>query len=374
MNQVPSPDIVEYFSSSMPEADAKFRAACRKMRGDAIFHRHPLTGPAGEILQTGEFLHGPADAEKAIVFTSGMHGIEGYAGAAFQVGLMESGALHELPDDVAVLFIHMMNPWGCAWDRRENEENVDIFRNFVFGDTPAPPNPDYDELDAFLNPTQWKGPVKEQADSGLAAYIQRHGMERVMRAVRNGQHNHAKGLTFHGIEPSWSRLTTEAIVQRNLSSMKKVVAVDLHSAFGGWAEVTVMSYADADSETGHRLRDWYGDQVYIAGNDPSIPRHDQMALDTLVNVIPDAELFTFGIEWGAEPFVDADFEVLRHLNYLQNYGDLSAEEAMESRRRCRAICYGETDEWREKAWRNGLEFFRRTNAGACKWLDEKRPA
>ena len=373
MSHASSLDVTEYFSSCMSEADAKFRAACRKVGGNPTFYRHPLTGPAGEILQTGEFLYGPRDAEKAILFTSGVHGIEGYAGAGFQVALMESGALQKPPDDVAVLFIHMVNPWGCAWDRRENEDNVDIYRNFVYGDNPASPNPDYDELNVFLNPTQWTGPVKEQADFGLAAYIEQHGMERVMWAVRSGQHNYPKGLTFHGTEPSWSRLTTEAIVRRNLSRMKKVVAVDLHTGFGEWAEVTVVSYSDARSEKGRRLQDWFGDQVYIAGKEPSIPRHRMMALDTLVKVIPDVEFLSYAIEWGAEPIVNGDFEVLRYLNSLQNHGDLSAAEAIDPRRRCRAMFYGETDEWREKAWRNGLEFLHLATAGACQFFDEKSP-
>ncbi|MBW2369973.1 MAG: DUF2817 domain-containing protein [Deltaproteobacteria bacterium] len=363
------PNIVEYFSSTMPEADAKFRAACRKMGGEATSHRHPLTGPAGEILQTGEFLHGPNDAEKAILFASGMHGIEGYAGAGFQVGVMESGALNDVPDDVAVLFVHMMNPWGCAWDRREDENNVDVARNFIYGDTPAPPNPDYDALNAFLNPTEWTGHVKERADSGLAAYVEQHGSDRVAWAIRNGQHKYPKGMTFHGTEPSWARRTTEAIVKRSLGGAKKILIVDLHTGVGGYGEVTVMSYADAASEKGRRLNNWYGDNVYIAGNDPKVPRHDKMTLDALNSVVPNAEIFSFAIEWGAEPLVEEDFEIFRHLNYLQNYGDLSSEEAIAPRRRSRACFYGETDEWREKAWKNGFEFFNQTLAAAPDWLD-----
>lgn len=57
----------------------------------------------------------------------------------------------------------------------KNEDNVDIFRNFVYGDTPAPPNPHYDALNAFLNPTEWTGSVKEQADSDINTYIEQQG-------------------------------------------------------------------------------------------------------------------------------------------------------------------------------------------------------
>ena len=37
-----------------------------------------------------------------------------------------------LPDDVAVLMIHLINPWGTAWMRRVNEDNIDLNRNYPF--------------------------------------------------------------------------------------------------------------------------------------------------------------------------------------------------------------------------------------------------
>ena len=364
-----SPSIYEYFSSTMPEADAKFRAACRKMGGEAYFHRHPLSGPKGEILQTGEFLYGPKDTKKAIIFASGMHGIEGYAGAALQVGVMESGALNEVPDDIAVLFVHMINPWGCAWDRDVNEDNVDIFRNFLYGEKPAPPNPEYDAINEFINPSEWTGPVKEKTDSDLAAYIEKHGIDSVARTIRRGQHNHPKGVTFHGNGSTWSRLTTETIVKRNLGHAKKIAGVDLHTGFGPYGETTVVSYDDMESERRQRFINWYGDAVHFAGDHPAIPKHEMMALEALVNVVPNAEIFGVGIEWGAEQYSLEDFKLILHMNYLQNYGDLSAEEAKEPRRRFRSFLYGETNEWRKKAWKNGLEVFHRTIAGASKWFD-----
>ncbi len=40
---------------------------------------------------------------------------------------MESGALNDVPDDVAILFVHMINPWGCAWDRRKMRTTLIFF-------------------------------------------------------------------------------------------------------------------------------------------------------------------------------------------------------------------------------------------------------
>ena len=33
----------------------------------------------------------------------------------------------------AVVLIHMLNPWGAAWQRRHNEDNIDLNRSFVDG-------------------------------------------------------------------------------------------------------------------------------------------------------------------------------------------------------------------------------------------------
>ena len=265
----------------------------------------------------------------------------------------------------------MVNPWGCAWDRQVNEDNVDIFRNLVYGEEPAPPNPEYDEIDAFINPTEWAGPVKEKADADRDKYVAEHGLEKLLWAVRRGQHNHPKGLTFHGTEPTWSRITIENIVKRNLARARKIVGVDLHTGIGGYGETVVVSYNEEESERGRTLVDWYGD-VYFLGEDtdPLLPKHKVMSLEALAPVLPNAEIYGFGVEWGGEPYGEDDYEVSRHMNYLQNYGDLSAEEAKASRCRYRSLFYGETNEWRKKAWENGLEFFRRTNVGACQWLSD----
>lgn len=363
---------IEFYSTTMPEADAKFRAACRKMGGEAVFYKNPLNGPNGEFLHTAEFLLGSKDAENVIIFASGMHGIEGYAGAGFQIGLMESGALEAVPDAIAILFVHMINPWGCAWGMRENEDNVDIFRNLVYGEKNSPPNPEYDELNEFLNPTEWSGLVKQQADAGLAAYIEKSGFDNLLRVMRFGQHNHPHGLTFHGVKPTWSRTTLEEIAKRNLVNARKIVPVDLHSGLGEDGGALVVSYHHADSEVGRRLSDWYGEGIYFGG-DPMIPKHEVFALDTVARVLPDPEIFGIGLEFGADQYTfEENFNLFRYMNYLRNYGDPLASEAKNALRRYRGIFYGESDEWRKKSWENGLKFFEQTLAGSCKWFEESR--
>ena len=55
--------------------------------------------------------------------------VEGFAGSACQQGSVHSPP--PLPDDLAVVFVHAINPYGFAWIRRVNEDNVDLNRNCI---------------------------------------------------------------------------------------------------------------------------------------------------------------------------------------------------------------------------------------------------
>jgi len=365
-------DPTSFYSSTMPEADEKFAAACRVAGGEAVFHRCPVDGPGGEPLHMAEYFVGPKDAETVILLASGTHGIEGYAGAGLQVGLLSTGAFRDLPDGMVVLLIHMVNPWGCAWDRREDQNNVDIFRNLVYAEPPFSSNPEYGEIDHFLNPTEWTGPVKEKADREMQTFVETHGQDRFIEIMRWGQHEYPRGMTYHGTEPSWSRITIEDIGRRNLQSARRVAALDLHTGLGGWGEVVVVSYAGEKSTIGRRFQDWYpGENIHFAGDDPGIPKHQVMALESLTRVAPGAEFFGVGVEWGAEPIDSADaWEVFRHSSWLQNYGDLASEEARSVRKKYRSYLYGETDDWKKTAWVNGTRFWEKTVEGTKRWSNE----
>jgi hypothetical protein len=55
-----------------------------------------------------------------------------------------------LPDDVAVLMIHLINPWGTAWIRRVNEDNIDLNRNYLDLHRQPPHNEHYEALQRNL--------------------------------------------------------------------------------------------------------------------------------------------------------------------------------------------------------------------------------
>ena len=93
----------------------------------------PGTDPEGEALFTDTVWIGPEDAGKVVVLIAGTHGIEGFAGSAIELDVLNliADGLIVIPANTAVLMIHALTPWGFAWLRRCDADGVDLNRNVV---------------------------------------------------------------------------------------------------------------------------------------------------------------------------------------------------------------------------------------------------
>jgi len=156
------------------DARRRFRqaAAGRGARLTA-FANERCRGPAGERLLTDVACVTPAAANRVLVLVSGVHGIEGFAGSAAQVQFLEEQGA-DLPPRTAVVLVHALNPFGFAHERRVNEDNVDINRNFVDHSRP-PDNADYETVHAALLPPDWAGPGRRAADMALQGVLLERG-------------------------------------------------------------------------------------------------------------------------------------------------------------------------------------------------------
>ena len=73
------------FASAYALARSKFLAACTLADLEATEHRHPLAGAEGEVLATDVVRVGPREASRLLVLTSGVHGVELFAGSGCQI-------------------------------------------------------------------------------------------------------------------------------------------------------------------------------------------------------------------------------------------------------------------------------------------------
>src|SRR6266498_1220198 len=102
------------FSETYAEARQKFLAAVPT----SIAYSCSTKGPSGERLFTDAAYFGKPDAKKLLVLVSGTHGAEGYCGSAAQLLFLHAKFHEVLPSATAVLFVHALNCYGFAWDRR----------------------------------------------------------------------------------------------------------------------------------------------------------------------------------------------------------------------------------------------------------------
>ncbi|MFP3338959.1 DUF2817 domain-containing protein, partial [Micrococcus sp. SIMBA_131] len=70
--------------------------------------------------------------DQVLFFTTGEHGIEGYAGAAV-IQLFVENYLDQIDaSKTGICLIHAINPWGMRHFRRVTENNVDLNRNYFY--------------------------------------------------------------------------------------------------------------------------------------------------------------------------------------------------------------------------------------------------
>lgn len=230
------------FSRSYAAARERFRDAAREAAGVLERHVLPGRGPDGSELTIDVALVGARNPRRAVVVSSGLHGVEGFFGSAVQLAWLRrlrEGAV-PLPGGTLVVLLHAVNPFGFAWRRRANEDNVDLNRNFLdVGETYAGVPEHYDGVHDLLNPPT--PPTRLDGFRLRAAWaVRRHGLSALQNAVATGQYEHPTGLFFGGREAAVStRLVQERF--RDWTRRAEAVAhLDLHTGLGGYADYRLL--------------------------------------------------------------------------------------------------------------------------------------
>lgn len=218
----------EYFPSDYLAARSAFRA--RAAHTEHNTHNIAAPGPNGEVLSIDSAYLGNPEPHQLVIITSGIHGVEGYAGSALQqLWLAEFSS--ELPIDTGVLLVHALNPHGFAHNRRVNEHNVDLNRNALVA-FPGPVNPKYRSLNTWLNPTS---PAPRIDDFMWRAFplLLRHGRAALAQAIAAGQYEFPQGLFYGGRErePSLA-IFSDLLAAPRFANVQRVVHLDLHTGLG----------------------------------------------------------------------------------------------------------------------------------------------
>lgn len=203
---------------------------------------HPTKcGPNGEHLYVDIARCGRQDAPIGVVLVSGIHGAEGLLGSIVQ----EDQILNfNKNSSVSVLHIHFANPWGVAWNSRQNEDNVDVNRNFVDYKRKLPVNSEYSKNFHAVELLD-DNPDFDNLTS-IMQLVGTRGLEYVKGFISKGQYDRACGLFFGGSEESWSRLILEREICEFSTGKKTLVLIDIHTGLGqrGSVQTIVESCTD----------------------------------------------------------------------------------------------------------------------------------
>ena len=241
------------------ECRARFRAAVADAGGDLDAHPIAARGPAGQELTIDVATIGETCPDRALLVLSGVHGVEGFVGSALQTDLVARTDADGLPDGAGIVLVHAVNPWGMAHDRRQNENNVDLNRNWRRSEREPAHNLAYDELHALACPdTPTLPPVDDLADV-VAEVVAERGADWVRDGITRGQYRHADGLHFGGHETEESCAVLERELPELLAGSREVLTVDIHTGVGARGAVTLLSSRAAGSPQDRFLRSVFDD-------------------------------------------------------------------------------------------------------------------
>jgi hypothetical protein len=240
------------FAETYREARERFLEAARAFESDSgrrcALERHAMSEPEDLTIDVVHFE--PRGGRRLFVATSGLHGIEGYAGNAIQRALL-GGALRRLPANCGIALVHALNPWGMTHWRRANPNNVDLNRNFALeGDSLyASDNPGYRGVGAALAPREpcrgGLGPRRRLFGRLLAALL-RAGYAPLKQALLQGQYVAPEGIFYGGAEPQREALTFARIFEPLAERYDEILLTDLHTGYGERGRaVFLWSHADS---------------------------------------------------------------------------------------------------------------------------------
>jgi hypothetical protein len=305
----------------------------------------------------------PAEgAGQALALSSGLHGVEGFFGSAVQLAVLQRWSTwSELP--IRFVLLHGLNPFGFAWLRRFDENNVDPNRNFLLeGDHYAGAPATYTRLDRLLNPRRppsaWE-PFKLKTLLAIARY----GMAGLKQAIAQGQYEFPQGLFYGGAGPSETNQLLARHLPRWLGSAPDVVHLDLHTGLGAWASYKLLiDYPLTDSQR-LRLTSWFGADSFEECDSAGIAYKTRGSVGQwLVARNQQRNYLIAGAEFGTYSPIRV-LGGLRAENQAHHWGRPTDRSTRRAKHRLQELFCPSSPAWRAKVLERGVELVEKAVAG-----------
>jgi hypothetical protein len=258
--------ILNCFSSSYSEAREKLFRAAKAASLPVNSHVHPcLKGPMDAELSIDVIEIIPSGATKLLVVTSGLHGVEGYAGSAVQINALNRKVFSSLPEDTGVVLVHCLNPWGMAYYMRTDENNVDNNRNFLTSFEPADL-----PVQHALTESAHEAYVAIPHNPELQEQFEREHVKELQAALSQGQYTNPEGIFYGGSEPSWTNTTWHKIIgQYTNTNYRGIIHIDIHTGLGPNGYGELISDSDREQAAFKRAQTIWGEDAVKSSVDGS---------------------------------------------------------------------------------------------------------
>lgn len=361
--------IQSFFSDDYKTAQSMFIELSQHSNYKNFSYKHPLKGLNKEDLSTDITLVGNPDAKKTMLIVSGTHGVEGFCGSAAQSAYLDyiknKGMLSQLGDDISILFVHALNPYGFSWLRRVNEDNVDLNRNFI-SHKHHPENPLFGEISDALCPRSWFGLSRIKADLRLLALKAKWGVEKLKDTITKGQYKFPKCLFYGGKKPVWSNITINKIINDFLIDKKHVSLIDLHTGLGPYGYGEPISSHDPKSKSFSLIQDWYQGEVKNLESNASVSSPVVGHLyNALENNFENDQLTAITLEFGTYDTEDV-LHALRAENWAHFYGNQEDKDVKEIKLNLKKMFYPNEEKWNKDIIDRSFFIFEKTLDGLKK--------
>ena len=344
-------DFLTSFSNTYFEARQKFLAAAENAGARIKSIKHPKLAPNGEPIFMDIAELGPEDAETGLLLVSGVHGPEAYCGSGIQIQMLRSPDIMQKYEGLKLVIVHGHNPYGWAWCRRVDENNIDVNRNYVDFDKPYAINEEYELVKDLLMPDDFD----DAAEQAINDWIAKHGQKKFATVAMVGQRIDETGLFYGGVKAIWTNQTFRREVLPLLAPQKKVMLIDLHTGLGDYADGIILHVYPKESDRAQMFDAWYEGKVDggmdVLDNDKVDYDNSGSTVASFEVFYPDKETYAMVVEYGTGDLSKILMALIKD-NWLHVRGDLDSAKGKAIKKELLHMLYPNTDEWKTGVWKH----------------------
>ncbi len=309
------------------------------------------------------------EKKQLLILTTGLHGVEGYVGAAVLQLFIEEFLSAFNPLDTGIVLVHAINPWGMKHKRRFNQSNVDLNRNFIFNweKLDLGINHQYRTAEPFFNPLdKIKSGIENQANFTFSfiKMLTRLGVKGISNALLLGQYEFSKGIYFggEGYEENTSFMID--LYRNYIAQYEEIVLLDIHTGYGPSNQMSIVN-SGLEKKSSEELSKLFSYPLVQKTNPEEFYAINGDMMDYLYSLqheeFPNKDLYAAAFEFGTlgESLI-ANIKSLKALileNQLYWNGSTDQKQSDRVKEAFLQLFYPSEPQWRDKAVADARQAF-----------------